>query len=202
MVATHPQGSAAGAPRRGAALSARATLLAQAALGVLLIASAPIRPARAQIGFDRPGGDYLSFVVRSGDPALCASRCDRDSRCRAWSFSYPTTVGPRAICWLKNSVPPRVESPCCASGVRGVGVLEPRRGASEIGIDRFGGDYRSFDAHADAGSACAAACAADTRCRAWTYVRPGYGLSTARCYLKSRVTPPRRKPCCISGVVR
>ena len=52
------------------------------------------RPARpsAQAGFDRPGGDYARFVVPSGDPAVCAARCDREARCRAWTFSYPGTV--------------------------------------------------------------------------------------------------------------
>jgi hypothetical protein len=33
-------------------------------------------------------------------------------------------------------------------------------------------------------------------------VRPGYLGPSARCYLKDRITAPRRKPCCISGVVR
>jgi hypothetical protein len=160
-------------------------------------------PAHAQAGFDRPGGDYASVVVRSGDPAACAARCDRDPRCRAWSFSYPTTVGPRAICWLKNRIPPRVENSCCVSGVRGAGVVEPRDQAVEFGIDRFGGDYRNFELSANAGNgACKAACEGDNRCRAWTYVRPGYIGPTARCFLKDRVTRPRPKPCCVSGVVR
>jgi hypothetical protein len=34
----------------------------------------------AQVGFDRPGDDYNSAPVRSGDPAACAARCDRDNR--------------------------------------------------------------------------------------------------------------------------
>jgi PAN domain len=73
----------------------------------------------------------------------------------------------------------------------------------EYSIDRFGGDYRSFDTGiGTAGVACKSACEADSRCRAFTYVRPGYIGSSARCYLKSRLTRPRRKPCCISGVVR
>ncbi|MFY9735847.1 MAG: PAN domain-containing protein, partial [Rhodoplanes sp.] len=58
-------------------------------------------PAPAQIGFDRKGGDYTSFPVRSGDPAVCAARCERDARCRAWSFTYPTS-NHGAICWLKS----------------------------------------------------------------------------------------------------
>ncbi len=174
-----------------------------AALLVLAALCGLAAPAYAQVGYDRPGGDYSNFQVRSGDPAACAARCDRDSRCRAWSFAFPTTVGPRAVCWLKNSVPQRVENACCVSGVRGAGVIEPRGNGQEFGIDRAGGDYRTFDTPADAtGSACEAACKNDNRCRAWTYLRPGYGPASARCHLKSRVTTPRPRPCCISGVVR
>ena len=172
--------------------------------GVLvLIAAAAAAPARAQSGYDRRGGDYLSFPIRNGDPAVCAARCERDARCRAWSFSYPRTVNALATCWLKNRVPPRHADNCCVSGVRGAGVIEPRRGPIEFSIDRYGGDYRNFEIAPDAsGAACKAACYAESRCRAWTYVRPGYLGPSARCYLKDKVTRPRHKPCCISGVVR
>jgi hypothetical protein len=158
--------------------------------------------AHAQVGFDRHGGDYTSFAVRSGDPALCATRCDHDSRCRAWSFSYP--AGDRqAECWLKNQVPPRVEDAASASGVRGAGVIEPHHGYREFSIDRPGGDYRSLDVAANAiGETCKAACDAEPQCRAFTYVRPGYAGPEARCYLKDHLKPPLHKPCCISGVVR
>lgn len=160
-------------------------------------------PARAQVGFDRPGGDYASSPMRSGDPAQCAARCERDQRCRAWAFSYPLTESANAVCWLKSRVTPRVASSCCVSGVRGTGVIEPRGGATEFGVDRFGGDYRHFDVPADpSGKRCQATCEAEERCRAWTYVRPGYIGSSAVCYLKTRITRPLRKPCCISGVVR
>ena len=172
--------------------------------GVLvLIAAAPAAPARAQSGYDRRGGDYLSFPIRNGDPAVCAARCERDARCRAWSFSYPRTANAIAMCWLKNRVPPRQQDKCCVSGVRGAGVIEPRKGPTEFSIDRVGGDYRNFDTTPDPeGAPCKAACDAENRCRAWTYVRPGYLGASARCFLKSRLTRPRHKPCCISGVVR
>jgi PAN domain len=160
-------------------------------------------PAMSQIGFDRPGSDFASFPMRAGDPAQCAARCERDSRCRAWAFSYPATENINAICWLKSRVPPRVGAPCCASGVRGTGVIEPRTAALEFGIDRFGGDYRQFDVPSDPnGRRCQLACESEETCRAWTYVRPGYVGSSAVCYLKNRITRPVRKPCCISGVVR
>ncbi len=160
-------------------------------------------PAHAQSGFDRKGGDYISFQVKGGDPAVCAARCEREGRCRAWSFSYPRTATAAATCWLKSEVPARNEDKCCVSGVKGAGVIEPRRGPLEFSIDRIGGDLKNFEVAADPeGAACKAACEADNKCRAWTYARPGYVGATARCYLKDKLKPPRRRPCCISGVVR
>lgn len=159
--------------------------------------------ACAQEGYDRPGGDYSSFVVRSGDPAACATTCEHDARCRVWTFSYPVTEHADAMCWLKSEVTKRIARTCCVSGVRGSGVTEPRVGATEFSIDRLGGDYRNLELAADpTGATCKSACEAEARCRAWTYVRPGYVGPTARCLLKDRITTPRRKPCCISGVVR
>src|SRR5271169_884390 len=90
---------------------------------LVLIALSAAGPAQAQTGYDRRGGDYLNFPVRNGDAAVCASRCEHDARCRAWSFSFPRTANTLAICWLKNKVPPRLEAQCCVSGVRGAGVI-------------------------------------------------------------------------------
>lgn len=171
----------------------------------LVIAFMPVAaPACAQVGFDRIGGDYTSFVLRSGDPTQCAARCERDgARCRAWAFSYPMTENVNAICWLKSRVTPRAPATCCASGVRGAGLIEPATGPIEFSIDRVGGDYRQFELAADpTAQSCQAACEAEETCRAWTYLRPGYGQASAMCYLKDRITRPQRRPCCISGVVR
>jgi hypothetical protein len=164
------------------------------------------RPAHAQTNFDRPGADYLRMSLRSGDPADCALACERDRHCRAWSFSYPSERSEVAVCWLKNAVPPRVANPCCVSGVRGAGVIERRIGPVETSTDRSGGDYRSFeikkDERADADQVCRHACDADSKCRAWTYARPGYSGKAARCFLKKEIKPPRRRPGFTSGVVR
>ncbi|MEJ2625152.1 MAG: PAN domain-containing protein [Pseudolabrys sp.] len=162
-------------------------------------------PAYAQVGYDRVGGDYLTFNIRSGDPTACARRCERDSRCRAWSFSFPRTKRTPATCSLKKSVPPRVANPCCVSSVRGAGVIAPRAGGStEMSISRHGGNYRHFALPSDpTGRACLEACKKEKRCRAFTYVRPGYGgRASARCYLKKTIPRPKRGYCCISGVVR
>jgi hypothetical protein len=169
--------------------------------GLLLIGASV--PAHAQVGYDRPGGDYASTPSRTGDPAQCAARCERDSRCRAWAFSYPMTENANAICWLKSRVTPRLAAPCCVSGVRGAGIIELSAGPIEFAIDRSGGDYRHFELPQDpSGKSCQAACEGEETCRAWTYLRPGYLGSAAVCYLKNRITRPVRRPCCVSGVVR
>jgi hypothetical protein len=129
--------------------------------------------------------------------------CERDRRCRAWSFNYPTDVAGGALCWLKNSVPPRVQDDCCVSGVRGAGVVELRNGGVETSIDRLGGDYRNFGLKpGESSEACKAACTDDNKCRAWTFARPGYVGKEAHCFLKKEIKPPRRKAGFISGVVR
>jgi len=173
-------------------------------IGLLAVALVQVSaPAAAQVGYDRPGGDYQSAPLRSGDPAACAARCERDPRCRAWAFSYPLTEGPNAVCWLKSRVMPRIPTTCCVSGVRGAGVIEPHSGPIEFSIDRAGGDYRNFEVPPDpTGKSCQLACEREEGCRAWTYLRPGYVGPSAVCYLKNRITRPQRKPCCISGVVR
>ena len=43
----------------------------------------------------------------------------------------------------------------------------------EYGVDRRGGDYRSFDLQFDAPGLCAGQCVQEGQCRAWTYVKPG-----------------------------
>lgn len=166
-----------------------------------------VDPARAQTSFDRPGGDYQRSLSLSGDPADCALTCESDRRCRAWSFNYPNDSSETAICWLKNTVPARVQSSCCVSGVRGAGVLEQRIGPVEMSTDRLGGDYRNFEVKGDDkktvnADVCRQACQGDSKCRAFTYARPGYAGRAARCFLKNDIKPPRRKPGFISGVVR
>src|SRR5262245_55695709 len=146
-----------------------AVIIATVLAAMYLAVSAP---AHAQSGYDRPGGDYSSFPLRSGDPAACAARCEREGRCRAWSFSYPGTVTPNAMCWLKSQVKPRVENECCVSGVKGAAVLEKRSNTVEFSMDRTGGDYKSLAVTNDsAGASCESVCRRDERCHAWSSVQ-------------------------------
>jgi hypothetical protein len=59
---------------------------------------------------DRPGGDFKGVYVNSA--AGCETQCRALQNCRAWTF-----VKADRHCMLKNVVPQRVNSSCCASGV-------------------------------------------------------------------------------------
>jgi hypothetical protein len=82
-----------------------------------------ILPVSSHAGYmeedtDRPGSDYDNFDLRADDPALCRQACERDSRCRAWTYVQPNTIqGPNPRCWLKDAVPPPQRSRSCVSGV-------------------------------------------------------------------------------------
>jgi PAN domain len=65
--------------------------------------------------------------------------------------------------------------------------------------DRFGGDYSGFDVTTDHIELCEDTCKTDSKCFAWTYVKPGIQASQARCYLKSVVPAISNNACCVSG---
>jgi hypothetical protein len=69
----------------------------------------------------------------------------------------------------------------------------------EENTDRPGSDYSSFTITSRDPEACRRACQDDSRCNAWTYVRPGVQGDTAVCYLKSQVPGATASNCCISG---
>ena len=68
---------------------------------------------------NRPGQDYKSFTLSKADPSLCRDACNRESRCKAWTYVKPNKgQGPKPRCWLKHSVPGPREYDCCVSGVK------------------------------------------------------------------------------------
>ena len=78
--------------------------------------------------------------------------------------------------------------------MRGAGVIEPRGGPIEFwhrpprrrlsAISRLPPD--------PSGKSCQTRCEAEEGCRAWTYVRPGYGGPAATCYLKGHIARPQQ----------
>jgi PAN domain-containing protein len=65
------------------------------------------------------------------------------------------------------------------------------------GFDAPGGDYTNFEAAS--AFVCRNTCGGDSRCQAWTWVKPGFQGPAARCYLKSRVPRLVKNNCCNSG---
>jgi hypothetical protein len=72
-----------------------------------------------EFNVDRPGKDYLNFNMSSANPELCKSACEKDSRCKAWTYVKPNKgKGPNPRCWLKHSVPKSRKNNCCISGIK------------------------------------------------------------------------------------
>ncbi len=69
-----------------------------------------------ETNYDRPGSDYRNFNTNS--PGICAVTCDRESRCRAWTWVEPEHSGDLGKCYLKHSVPSRRRDNRCTSGVK------------------------------------------------------------------------------------
>jgi hypothetical protein len=68
-----------------------------------------------------------------------------------------------------------------------------------VGQDRMGGDYKGFPLAQPDAQQCRQACADDTACRAFTYVKPGIKGPEAMCFLKSSVVQATADACCTSG---
>lgn len=71
----------------------------------------------------------------------------------------------------------------------------------ELNRDRPGRDYKNFSLQPPNYTACRQACRREYRCRAWTYVKPGYQGPLARCWLKTSIPRQVYNPCCTSGTI-
>src|SRR5262245_66608665 len=68
----------------------------------------------------------------------------------------------------------------------------------EVDSNRFGSDYRGFDAANP--QLCQAACAIEAACKAWTWVKPGIQGPGGTCCLKHQVPPPPANAGCVPGL--
>ncbi len=73
----------------------------------------------------------------------------------------------------------------------------------EPDTDRPWNDFRHFIPAAADPALCQQACQADTRCKAWTYVKPNTVQGPGpNCYLKSPAPVASHNTCCVSGIGR
>lgn len=97
---------------------------------------------------------------------------------------------------LAGLIDPIAASPVFA----GPGVPGAVQVGMENDVDRPGNDYSNFDLPSPDPALCKQACDNDSNCKAFTYVRPGFQGTSARCWLKNAVPNPVPGNCCISGV--
>ncbi len=79
-------------------------------------------------------------------------------------------------------------------------LISIKASANERNTDRPGQDYRSFWLGKPLPDDCRRVCEGESRCKAWTFVRPDSRYPLARCWLKSGVPPKATNSCCVSGV--
>jgi hypothetical protein len=143
-------------------------------------------------GVNRKGNDYNRFST--SEHGACRSACERDRRCRAYTFNSV-----ESLCYLKDSVPGTSRDSRTVSGVKEGGGYPGDSGGSwgdlseEPGVNRKGNDYSRFETSEV--RECRRACSRDRRCQAYTY-----SLSDRLCYLKDRVPGASRDNRTVSGV--
>jgi len=76
-------------------------------------------------------------------------------------------------------------------------MLLPLPAHAVDGFDLPGSDYANFNAAS--APVCRNTCGGDSRCQAWTWVKPGIQGPTGHCWLKYRVPTLVRNTCCNSG---
>ncbi|MGE0472871.1 MAG: PAN domain-containing protein [Nitrospirales bacterium] len=67
-------------------------------------------------GIDRPGSDYRNFL--DPNPLTCREYCEKDSRCKAWTWVQTGITNQGSRCWLKSTVPQARPHPNTISGVK------------------------------------------------------------------------------------
>jgi len=78
---------------------------------------------------------------------------------------------------------------------------KPAQMTVEKNTDRYGSDYRRIEMTKPQANVCRKTCQSDTRCKAYTFVKPGVHHPTkAICYLKHSVPPKTTNNCCESGM--
>lgn len=154
-------------------------------------------------GTNRYGQDYKGFELEAADPKLCQTACANESMCKAWTYVKENVQGPKPRCWLKHSIPSPSADSACVSGTKITEVSTPQSSKNmssmEWDTNRYGQDYRGFELEAANPTLCQNACANESTCQAWTYVKENIQGPKPRCWLKHSIPSPSQSSCCVSG---
>ena len=58
--------------------------------------------------YQQAGNDYKDLDSSEQDPALCRDACQKEGRCKAWTYVKPGIQADNARCWLGNRIPTAV----------------------------------------------------------------------------------------------
>jgi hypothetical protein len=72
-----------------------------------------------ELNTNRPGNDYKDLDLSEADPTLCRDACQKEKRCKAWTYVKPGIQADNARCWLKSPIPAAVPDENCVSGLKG-----------------------------------------------------------------------------------
>jgi hypothetical protein len=156
-------------------------------------------PAAEQVrrfhDFDAPGNDLFQFG--GADLDTCERACVQDRTCAVYTLNRDA-----AVCFLKATSGQLTAFSGATTGVvagRGQMPRQPALGSVSLSrldeMDLQGFDYR--DQRDIDLSDCERGCAADARCRAFSWIR-----AKRWCWLKDNVSGPRRAIGVISGIKR
>lgn len=67
---------------------------------------------------DLPGSDYRNAALDDNNATTCKTMCASDAKCLAWTWVKPGVQNAKAMCWLKNAVPPSHPNPNVTSGIK------------------------------------------------------------------------------------
>ena len=164
---------------------------------LLAVAASPVHAEMSvEVDTDRPGNDLR--VMEVPDVARCRKACEDEPLCRAYTFVRAGLLsGPGARCFLKSPIPaPVAQKSGLTSGVRMT---------TEWGIERSSdvwipGSVRRVPLRPGQDhTTCAAACAPDPGCRAYTYRSPASPGDAPTCELMSQAVWPFACEACVSG---
>lgn len=99
--------------------------------------------------------------------------------------------------------PAAVTAPVSTTSKTGAGVATNAAATTQYAMEqntnRYGEDYKDLRLNSANPALCAQACAKESKCKAWTYVKPGVQADSAWCWLKDKVPPPTPDENCVSG---
>lgn len=72
-------------------------------------------------GINLPGSDYRNVAMNDNYPSTCRDLCQKEDRCKSWTWVKAGLQGKKPMCWLKTAVPGALKNADTVSGVKPVG---------------------------------------------------------------------------------